>query len=136
MISYKKHEKLYESLSNLTDIYSDLIEIAKSFEEILGPEDMSTTGILDAISKVNELILRYNPSASELDMVDEPEVQGLQDLETQPQSQFDAQMQLQEDEPDLQLQGQDLQLQGQGLQAQGQGLQAQTQLEDQVQQQL
>jgi len=80
MLSRKKFYKLYESLNDLTGIYGDLVEITKTFEKELGADDIATTGLLEAVAKVNELILRYNPSADELDTV-QAQDQGLQDLQ-------------------------------------------------------
>lgn len=118
MITYGKFEKLYESLTNLTELYGQLVEIAKSFENVLGAEDVATTNIYDAIAKINELILRYTPSAGELDLVqDETQGQPLQDVQSQ--------IQLQPEPFGDDLQGQ-VQPQAQ-VQNQGQPLQAQIQ---------
>ena len=149
MIPYKKYEKLYENLNDLTELYSKLVEIAKSFEQTLGVEDVSTTNIMVAIGKINELILRYNPSGAEdLPVIGtETDRQGqLQDLEggVQTQGQFQEQIQGQFQEQPLQQQPvQPLQqqpLQQQPLQDESQlGLQEEQQLglqEEQQQQQL
>ena len=93
MISFSKYDKLYESLDELTQMYSKLVEIAKKFEQMLGADDLATTNLMDAISKLNELILAYNPSSDEL--VDSP-IQNLtdtSDMENQDFDNFDAQSQ-------------------------------------------
>jgi len=128
MLSRKKFYKLYESLTSLTDIYGDLVEIAKTFEKELGAEDIATTGLFEAVAKVNELILRYNPSADELGEEQTQEKdQSLQDLQD-----FD----------DSPIQGAQLQndnAQGDFAQGQGQGQgtqQTQEDLDNQAQSQL
>ena len=133
MIPFKKYEKLYESLNDLTELYSQMVEIAKAFEQTLGAEDVATTKLMEAISKVNELILRYNPSGAEdLPVIgtaaEQAQQQGqLQDLEGQGQFQQQVQDTFQaqplQEQP---LQQQPLQqqpLQQQPLQQQDQGLQ-------------
>lgn len=134
MISRTKFYKLYESLNSLTDVYGQLVEIAKTFEQELGVEDVATTGLLEAIAKVNELILRYNPSAGELDGSSQT-VQDLQDFsDAQPMAQTQSQP-LAQTQTQTQTQGQPLaQTQSQPL-AQGQP-QSQSQFQKQVQNQL
>lgn len=136
MIPRKKFYKLYESLTNLTEIYGELVEIAKTFEEELGAEDIATTGLLEAVAKVNELILRYNPSAGELDKAQGGDAQPLQDLQNFDDEPLQAQELGQAQEfGQGQAQGQG-QVQGQPLQAQAQEFGQETQLQDEIQEQL
>ena len=58
-INFKTYIKLNENISIVTDKYSELVAIAKEFEEILGEKEMKGTGLIDSLKKLNELILDY-----------------------------------------------------------------------------
>ena len=88
MISYSQYEKIYENLNELTELYSKLVEIAKKFEGLLGDEDIATTNLMEAIAKINELILKYSPASDELNDSSVDEIGDADNLDT-PDGDFD-----------------------------------------------
>ncbi len=58
-ISLKTYLKLNENISLITQKYSELVTIAKEFENILGEKEVKTSGLLDSLKKLNEIILDY-----------------------------------------------------------------------------
>lgn len=80
--------RLDEGINEVTAKYSELVTIAKEFETLIGEKELKKTGLMNALKKLNELIIDFKgdfnePAEKETQHAqpDEDDVQPIQPLQ-------------------------------------------------------